>query len=296
MTQKLYGLKHDLNFKNIFSRKGNLILFLSDAFQEKVDDFWYADKEYKKENKNLRYGISDIIIETKKERILIEMQNKDLKNLESRITMYFSNHYSSQDPGKNYENVKPLKVLLVLNYPYGMSKILKQYQMLEESMKEKFGDLFSIKIWNIKKSLTEKNTIDYQYARLFNLSEYEIKKSRQILKEVKKDPKFEKIVTQIEQYNMDLKTYQKLKEAEMLEMTFEEATAMIKLDAERRGKKLGLSQGKKLGISQGKKLGLSQGQKQAKLETARNLLELGIDINVIMKATNLTEKQIRQFQ
>ena len=150
--------------------------------------------------------------------------------------------------------------------------------MLEENIKEKFGDLFSIKIWNIKKSLTEKNTIDYQYARLFNLSEYEIKKSRQILKEAKKDPKFEKIVTRIEQYNMDLKTYQKLKEAEMLEMTFEEATAMIKLDAERRGKKLGLS----------------QGQKQAKLETARNLLEQGIDIKVIMKATKLTEKQIRQ--
>ncbi len=162
MTQKLYGLKHDLNFKNIFSKKRNLILFLSDAFQEKIDDFWYADKEYKKENKNLRYGISDIIIETKKERILIEMQNKDLKNLESRITMYFSNHYSSQNPGKNYENVKPLKVLLVLNYLYGISKILKHYQMLEEHMKEKFGDLFSIKIWNIKKSLTEKNAIDYQ--------------------------------------------------------------------------------------------------------------------------------------
>ena len=90
------------------------------------------------------------------------MQNKDLKNLESRITMYFSNHYSSQNPGKNYENVKPLKVLLVLNYPYGMSKILKQYQMLEENMKEKFGDLFSTKIWNIKKSLTEKQIRQFQ--------------------------------------------------------------------------------------------------------------------------------------
>ena len=51
MTQKLYGLKHDLNFKNIFSKKRNLILFLSDAFQEKIDDFWYADKEYKKKTK-----------------------------------------------------------------------------------------------------------------------------------------------------------------------------------------------------------------------------------------------------
>ncbi len=87
---------------------------------------------------------------------------------------------------------------------------------------------------------------------------------------------------------MDLKTYQKLKEAEMLEMTFEEATAMIKRDAERTGEKRG--------EKRGRKLGMSQGQKQAKLETAHNLLKQGIDINVILKATNLTEKQIRQFQ
>ncbi len=66
----------------------------------------------------------------------------------------------------------------------------------------------------------------------------------------------------------------------MLEMTFEEATAMIKLDAERTGEVRGEKRGKK----------------QAKLETARNLLEQGIDINIIMKATNLTENQIRQFQ
>ncbi len=239
---------------------------------------------------------------------MIEMRNQDLKNLEPRITMYFSNHYSTQNPEKNYENVKPLKVLLILNYPYGISKILKKYQMLEENIKERFGDLFSIQIWNIQKALKEKDTIDYWYARLFHLSEYEIIISRLILEETKKNPKFESIVNQIERYNMDLKTYQKMKEEEMLEMTFEEATAMIKLDAERtgekrgeaRGKKLGLTQGKKLGLSQGKKsglkLGIKQGREQANLETARNLLEQGIDINVIMKATNLTENQIRQFQ
>ena len=78
MTQKLYGLKHDLNFKNIFSKKRNLKLFLSDAFQEKIDDFWYADKEYKKENKNLRYGISELqcislII------IVVKIQEKTMK-------------------------------------------------------------------------------------------------------------------------------------------------------------------------------------------------------------------------
>ncbi len=34
--------------------------------------------------------------------------------------------------------------------------------MLEENMKEKFGDLFSTKIWNIKKSLTEKQIRQFQ--------------------------------------------------------------------------------------------------------------------------------------
>ncbi len=43
---------------------------------------------------------------------------------------------------------------------------------------------------------------------------------------------------------MDLKTYQKLKEAEMLEMTFEETTEMIKLDTERTGEKKGEKTGK----------------------------------------------------
>ncbi len=122
MITKLYGLKSDLNFKNVFGRKRNLAMFLSDVFEEKVENFWYVDKEYKKENRNLRYGISDIVIENGKERIMIEIQNQDLKNLEPRITMYFSNHYSTQNPGKNYENVKPLKVLLILNYSYGISK------------------------------------------------------------------------------------------------------------------------------------------------------------------------------
>ena len=219
---------------------------------------------------------------------MIEMQNQDLKNLEPRIIMYFSNHYSTQNPGKNYENVKPLKVLLILNYSYGISKILKKYQMLEENMKERFGDLFSIQIWNIQKALKEKDTIDYWYARLFHLREYEIDESRLILEETKKNPKFESIVNQIERYNMDLKTYQKMKEEEMLEMTFEEATAMIKLDAERTGE----ARGEIRGEERGKKLG----REQANLETAHNLLEQGIDINVIMKATNLTENQIRQFQ
>ncbi len=74
--------------------------------------------------------------------------------------------------------------------------------MLEEHMKEKFGDLFSIKIWNIRKSLTEKNTIDYQYARLFNLSEYEIKKSKQILKE---DPNNKIVKQNFDLFHKDLK-------------------------------------------------------------------------------------------
>ena len=41
--------------------------------------------------------------------------------------------------------------------------------------------------------------------------------------------------------------------------------------------------------------GISEGSYQAKLETAKNLLELGLSIENIARATGLTEKEIKQL-
>ena len=63
-----------------------------------------------------------------------------------------------------------------------------------------------------------------------------------------------------------------------------------------RGKSLGLAEGKSLGLAEGKSLGLAEGEvrgsRQKALETARNLLVIGLSIENIAKATGLTAQEV----
>ena len=62
------------------------------------------------------------------------------------------------------------------------------------------------------------------------------------------------------------------------------------------GKSLGLAEGKSLGLAEGeargKSLGLAEGSRQKALETARNLLVIGLSIQNIPKATGLTVEEV----
>ena len=54
----------------------------------------------------------------------------------------------------------------------------------------------------------------------------------------------------------------------------------------------GEARGKTLGLAEGKSLGLAEGSRQAKLETAKNLLQLGLSIENIAQATGLTQAEV----
>ena len=62
------------------------------------------------------------------------------------------------------------------------------------------------------------------------------------------------------------------------------------------GKSLGLAEGKSLGLAEGeargKSLGLAEGSRQKALETAHNLLVIGLSIENIAKATGLTVQEV----
>ncbi len=45
-------------------------------------------------------------------------------------------------------------------------------------------------------------------------------------------------------------------------------------------------------VKKGEKRGISIGKKEGKIETAKNMLNLGIDINIISQSTNLTKEEI----
>ena len=54
----------------------------------------------------------------------------------------------------------------------------------------------------------------------------------------------------------------------------------------------GIERGKSLGLAEGKSLGLAEGSRQKALETARNLLVIGLSIENIAKATGLTVQEV----
>ena len=61
------------------------------------------------------------------------------------------------------------------------------------------------------------------------------------------------------------------------------------------GKSLGLAEGKSLGLAEGKSLGLAEGSRQKALETAHNLLVIGLSIENIAKATGLTVQEVENL-
>lgn len=280
---KIYGLRYDTIFKNMFQKKEYLKQFFKDVFQENLEDFWYIDKELSKENKNLRYRISDLVIKTEKRIIIVELQNKNLENIEPRSKMYISGFYMRQNPGKFYELVKPVELYLILNYPYQSPEVLKEYEEINRNRDEQFGNLSKIKIWNIYEALKKRNGIDYDYARIFNLDRLGKKVVTKTLLELEEKKTFQSFIKNIKYYNMDYKIYQKLKEEESMEMSFEQATSMIKYHAEQRGEKRGEKRGKKEGIMVGK------------LETAFSMLKKGIDLPFIKEITGLTDSQIKEY-
>lgn len=142
----MYGLRYDTLFKNVFQDKQYLKQFMKDIFKEELEDFWYLDKELSKENKNLRYRVSDLVIETEKRIIIVELQNENLENIEPRSKMYVSGFYVRQNPGEFYENVKPVELYLILNYPFQAPDILKEYEEIDRKCDEQFGNLSKIKI------------------------------------------------------------------------------------------------------------------------------------------------------
>ena len=58
----------------------------------------------------------------------------------------------------------------------------------------------------------------------------------------------------------------------------------------------GVERGKSLGIAEGEAKGRSEGSRQAKLETAKNLLNFGLSRENIAKATGLSQVEVEAIK
>lgn len=268
MHERLFGLRYDPLFKSIYFKKKNMKKIMNDLFHEKLEDFEYHRQELPKENVNLKSGVCDIVMKSKKRIMIVEIQNQDLKNLIERMKYYVSGYYSSQNPGKDYKGLIPVEVYLIINFPFGEEKILKEYEEFEKDLKEQFGEYSKIKIWNIEEALKMEKGLDYEYGKLMTLDDDEKRDGKEVLEKLVEKEEHKELVEEIKYHNEDEETYRRLREVNMLEMTFEQATAGIRRDAFEKGEKKGI------------------------LKTAISMLKKGTDLAFIKEVTGLTEKEI----
>ena len=66
----------------------------------------------------------------------------------------------------------------------------------------------------------------------------------------------------------------------------------FEMDARRAGIQAGIAQGMQAGIVQGRSEGIAQGSYQTKIETAKNLLGLGLSIENIVQVTGLSKQEV----
>ena len=96
MKQGFFNLSNDYLFKKVFSDKDQLKQILKVLFLKDIKRFEYKDKEMIKENKELSYGIHDLLVENEEEIIMIEMQNRKIGSLAKRSMIYISDQYRNQ--------------------------------------------------------------------------------------------------------------------------------------------------------------------------------------------------------
>ena len=78
--------------------------------------------------------------------------------------------------------------------------------------------------------------------------------------------------------------------------TIDEMFNEAKMKGIEEGIQKGMEEGIQKGIEEGIQKGIQKGIEKGKLETAENLLKLGVDIDIILKATGLSEKEIKDLR
>ena len=294
MDTIFYTAKYDKVFKNaIVNDKQVFKTFLEQALNIKIEEYILEPKELEKPNIKLKTKTLDVLVKTKDKTINLELNNGYYKGLAIRNYAYICSVFSnSVFKGDSYNKID-LHIQLNITWGLGKNKkIVTRYMMQDEKEKEVYCDKLKIIEINMDKIMHEwyngdkEEALKYKYYLMLDLKKEELKKIS------KGDKVMEKYKENVEKLNSDpifIEVISPEKDAQMIYNTLKEEA-----------REEGLAQGITQGITQGRKEGLKEGRKEGlekgKLETAKNLLINGIDINMILKCTGLSKDKLNTLK
>ena len=302
---RLLDPKNDWAFKQVFGEEKHkeiLLKFLNDMLDKHVlhgdliKDIQFLKVELDPEITALRQSIVDVLCKTQDGmHFIVEMQRASDSSFIQRAVEYASRVYLNQrlrsDKIKNdkggYKKLRPVVFLAIMEETLFPDK--KEYLSHHQ-----FRDVvtYSHDLKQMSFSFLELS----KFNKEFNELENDIEKWAYFFKNASHiDPDdLKKVLDEKSELGDAYKvlerscyTPEQLLEYERFAWKEEEIQTRID-DAIKQSKEEGLAEGEKIGIEKGK----AEGEKKAKIETARNLIKIGLSIEQISLATSLTVDEI----
>ncbi len=290
ITKKL-PLTSDIVFKRVFAKEGNedILKALLEAILEiPILEVVVKNPELPRNLYESKAGILDVKVQIDKNIICnIEMQVKDLKNMDKRSTYYMSRILSDElKKSEDYAEIKNTIVINLLNFEFYKRNSYHSiaHMKFEKTKKNEFVDMgyksedeiatqdlemHFIEIPKFVKKDSKANTKLEQWLWLIAGREEKLEMAKKENKEIKKAMKI------IDEMSMDEKEWELYQSRKMAIMDYN----------------TGIREAKE----EGKREGIKKGERKKQIEIAKELLKLGMSIENIQKATKLTIEEIKKL-
>ncbi len=293
---ELLDPKNDFLFKRIFGSEKNkdvLLTFLNHIFKEankpSLSEILLLNPYTDKDSPLDKQSIFDIHARTEEgELINVEMQLFNKYDTEKRTLFYWSKQYSNQLlEGNAYRTLQKCVTINVLNYSLLPNDQYHNVFHLRED-RTHISLLDDIEIHFLELPKLEQMTTPLEGSPLINWllflkgtdpSHWEVLSMN--------EPELKKAMTTLEFLSQDREARMRYEARQ--KFLHDEASLVDSAMAE--GERRGVEAGFQKGIEQG----IEQGKYQAQLDMARNMFSLGLDIEVIAKATGLSQEDIRSL-
>ena len=272
-------LRNDYAFKRVFGVEENkdvlqdLLECILDIPPETIAGLELLDKEFHKELLSEKLGILDIKLRLKDGTFVdIEIQNSWHFDFPERTLYYWSKMYNENiKQGQDYTKLPKCITINLIGKGFNKNKRLhNKYFVMEKDTKEPLFSKLEIHIINLEtaKLLEESNYKDIKTKRLLSWLKFIETDDREVRKMLAQNSK-----------------------------TMKKANAVIEvMEMSPRDKWLYESRMKyQHDMASEKHEGYTEGVYQTKLETAKNLLDLGVAHEVIMQATGLKQDEINNL-
>lgn len=272
--------KIDFVFKQIFGNKQHkqtLISFLSAVLRlpkEELEGLEILNSELSKSHKKDKKGILDVRVKTKDNKeIDIEVQILDSGYMAERTLFYWSKMYNQQiESGEKYTDLKKCITINIVDFNVTpLKKLNSTFHIFEDETKYKLTDVLEIHFLELRKLHDEEIPKDEDDPLVMWMEFI--------------DGNME-VIDVLTRKNEDIKyAYNRLKvlsKDKKARMEYEAKMAAIRDEITR------------LHVAEEK--GREEGIMEGTINVAKNLIALGVDIPTIIKATGLTEEEIKKIE